>query len=116
MSEAKGVLTEEEVKMLRQEYLNQGHPVELYNKYFSDRISSLQAFLNIWCGKRYHYIMPEVFELRTDKHTKLNTQKAHEIKELINKKELTYREIGELYNVSRSAIVDIQRGKIWKDA
>lgn len=116
MSKAKGVLTEEEIRMLRQEYLNHGHPVELYNKYFSDKISSLQAFLNIWCGKRYGYIMPEVFELRTDKHTKLDKQKAHEIKELISKKELTYREIGELYGVSRSTIADIQKGKTWKDA
>jgi len=116
MSQAKAKLTREEVEFLRQEYLNGGHPVELYNKYFSDKVSSVQAFLNIWCGKRYAYIMPEVFELRANKHTKLNKEKAHEIKELLNKKELTYREIAILYNVSRSTIVDIQRGKTWKDA
>lgn len=116
MSKAKGVLTEDEVRMLRLEYLNGGHPVELYKKYFSDRIASLQAFLNIWCGKRYSYIMPEVFELREDKHTKLNKEKAHEIKELIKEGKLTYREIGELYGVSRSTINDIRQQKIWKDA
>lgn len=116
MSEAKGVLTEDEVKMLRREYLNNGHPVELYKKYFSNRINSIQAFLNIWCGKRYSYIMPEVFQLRPNKHTKLNEKKAHEIKELIAKKELTYQEIADLYNVSRSTIVDIQQGKTWKNA
>ena len=116
MSKAKGALTEEEVIMLRKEYLNNGSPVALYNTYFSDKISSLQGFMNIWCGKRYSYIMPEVFEQRTNKHTKLTKEKAHEIKQLIEEKQLTYREIGELYNVSRSTIVDIQRGKIWKDA
>lgn len=116
MSEAKGALTEEEVKMLRLEYLNNGCPTELYKKYFSNKISSFQAFLNIWCGKRYTYIMPEVFELRKNKHTKLNKEKAHEIKELIKQGNLTYREIGELYGVSRSTIQDIQQGKTWKDA
>ncbi len=116
MSFAKGVLSEDEVIFLRKEYLNNGHPVELYNKYFSDRFNSFQAFMNIWCGKRYSYIMPEVFELRKNKHTKLNKEKAHEIKELIREGKMTYREIGELYGVSRSTIQDIQRKKIWKDA
>lgn len=116
MSMAKAVLTEEEVIMLRKEYLNNGHPVELYNKYFTDRISSLQAFMNIWCGKRYAHIMPEVFEQRKNKHTKLNAQKAHEIKNLIKEKELTYQEIGDIYGVSRYTIADIAYGKIWKNA
>ena len=91
MSIAKGALTEDEVKMLRKEYLNNGHPVELYDTYFSDRLGSFQAFMNIWCGKRYSYIMPEVFEQRKNKHTKLTAEKAHEIKKLIAKKELTYQ-------------------------
>lgn len=72
--------------------------------------------MNIWCGKRYSYIMPEVFELRKNKHTKLNKEKAGEIKKLIKEKILTYKEIADIYNVSRSTIVDIQQGKTWKDA
>ncbi len=116
ISRARGELTDEEVQMLRQEYLNNGSPVELYNKYFSERIGSLQAFMNIWCGKRYKHIMPEVFEQRIQKHTKLTQDKAREIKQLIKEKHLTYREIGDLYKVSRSTIVDIERGKTWKNA
>lgn len=40
MSEAKGVLTFEEVKMLRQEYLNNSSPVQIYNNYFLNKLSS----------------------------------------------------------------------------
>lgn len=42
-----------------------------------------------------------------------NKQKG---KELIKEGKLTYREIGELYGVSRSTINDIRQQKIWKDA
>ena len=72
--------------------------------------------MNIWCGKRYGYIMPEVFEQRTQKHTKLTQEKAHEIKQLIKEEQFTYREIGKMYGVSRSTVVDIAREKTWKNA
>ena len=116
MSKAKGKLTEEEVIMLRKAYLNNGHPVTLYNEFFSKRIGSLQAFMNIWCGKRYKHIMPEVFEQRKNKHTKINKDIAHQIKELSKDKTLTRRAIAEMFNVSVSTIADIRAGKTWKDA
>ena len=116
LSFAKGVLTEEEVIKLRELFLLKASPTEIYNQYYSDRITSLQAFMNIWCGKRYSCIMPEVFEGQVGRHTKLTKEKAHQIKELIAEKKLTYREIGEKFGVSRSTIVDIQKGRTWKDA
>jgi len=46
---------------------------------------------------------------------KLNEEQVYEILKLLSKNKYTYKEIGDIYNVSKSAISNISRGKNWKE-
>ena len=105
-------LTEEEVIELRKAYQNKKSPVEIYNKKYKDRLH-YNSFLNIWVGKRYGLIMPEVFQ--TGRHTKLTAdivKKIRKDKETLN---LSYQKLADKYGISKSTIADIINYRTWKN-
>ena len=111
MMKAHANLTEDEVVELRIAYKEKESPSVIYNNKYKDRMH-FQSFLNIWTGKRYASIMPEVFTDR-GRHTKLNEEKVKQIKMEIAEGK-SYRKIAENFNVSPSTIADIAHGRTWK--
>ena len=111
MMKAHANLTEDEVVELRIAYKEKESPSVIYNNKYKDRMH-FQSFLNIWTGKRYASIMPEVFVDR-GRHTKLNEEKVKQIKMEIAEGK-SYRKIAENFNISPSTIADIAHGRTWK--
>lgn len=111
MMKAHANLTEDEVIELRIAYKEKESPSVIYNNKYKDRMH-FQSFLNIWTGKRYASIMPEVFADR-GRHTKLNEEKVKQIKTEIAEGK-SYRKIAENFNISPSTIADIAHGRTWK--
>ena len=111
MMKAHANLTEDEVIELRIAYKEKESPSVIYNNKYKDRMH-FQSFLNIWTGKRYTSIMPEVFVDR-GRHTKLNEEKVKQIKMEIAEGK-SYRKIAENFNISPSTIADIAHGRTWK--
>lgn len=105
-------LTEDEVKELRIAYKNKKSPTEIYNEKYKDRLH-YNSFLNIWSGRRYSLIMPEVFE--KGRHTKLTAEIVSNIKADRQNLKLTYQDLANKYNISKSTIADIMNGRTWKD-
>lgn len=83
----RGELTKEEIIELRIAYKNHESPMKIYNEKYKDRLHK-NAFLNIWSGRRYVNIMPEVIE--TGRHTKLNEDIVREVRRLRERENLTY--------------------------
>lgn len=108
-----GLLTEEEVIELRIAYQNKESPKKIYEEKFKNKITNFNSFLNIWDGKRYATVMPEVFE--KGRHTKLNADKVHLIKQDKKQLNLSYQALAEKYEVSKSTISDIINGRTWKN-
>ena len=105
-------LTEEEVIELRKAYKAKKSPTEIYNKKYKDRLH-YNSFLNIWSGRRYRLIMPEVFE--KGRHTKLNADLVKTIRKDKEKNNLSYQKLADKYGISKSTIADIITRKTWKD-
>lgn len=105
-------LTEEEVIELRKAYQNKKSPTEIYNQKYKERLH-YNSFLNIWTGKRYGLIMPEVFE--KGRHTKLNAEIVKKIREDREKNKLSYTKLAEKYHISKSTIADIITKRTWKN-
>lgn len=105
-------LTEEEVIELRKAYLNKESPTEIYKKKYVNRLH-YNSFLNIWAGKRYGLIMPEVFQ--KGRHTKLTANIVKQIREDREKTNLSYDKLAEKYGVSKGTIADIINKRTWKN-
>lgn len=105
-------LTEEEVKELRIAYKNKQSPKKIYDAKYKDRLH-YNSFLNIWDGKRYATVMPEVFE--KGRHTRLTKEKVQLIRKIRNEQHLTYVEIAKQFNVSKGTIADICNNRTWKN-
>lgn len=105
-------LTEEEVIELRKAYQQKESPTKIYNKKYKDRLQ-YSSFLNIWSGRRYALIMPEVFE--KGRHTKLTAEIVHKIKQEYKISKMSYQKLADKYNVSKSTIADILSGRTWKN-
>ena len=56
---AQAKLTEEEIIELRYAYANNESPSKIYNEKYKDRLH-YNSFLNIWSGRRYGNILPEL--------------------------------------------------------
>lgn len=104
-------LSESEVIELRKAYQRGESPSIIYNTYYKDRLH-YNSFLNIWCGKRYGRIMPEVFANKS--HTKLNDEIVHNIKLDRKTLNLSYTKLAEKYNISKSTVADIISERTWK--
>lgn len=105
-------LTEEEVIELRKAYRDKKSPTEIYNKKYKNRLH-YNSFLNIWVGKRYSLIMPEVFQ--SGRHTKLTAETVKEIRKDREQTNLSYDKLAEKYEVSKGTIADIIKRRTWKD-
>lgn len=105
-------LTEKEVIELRLAYKNKKSPTQIYNEKYADKLH-YNSFLNIWTGKRYGLIMPEVFN--TGRHTKLTAEIVRKIREDRQKLNLSYYKLAQKYNVSKGTIADIIKQRTWKN-
>lgn len=105
------VLSEEEVIELRKAYANNESPSKIYREKYADKMH-YNSFLNIWSGRKYKYIMPEV--LKVGRHTKLTAEKVRDIKIKYKSGKYTYDELASMYDVSKSTIADIMHERSWK--
>ena len=111
LSLIKGCLTEEEIIYLRKAYRDHKSPSKIYKEKYEGQMN-YYSFLNIWTGSRYKHIMPEVFEKRS--HTKLTYEIAQAIRKEYNEGGISYKKLGEKYNVSASTVADIIHQRSWK--
>lgn len=105
-------LTEEEVIKLRIAYQNKKSPTEIYEKEYKNRLH-YNSFLNIWSGRRYSLIMPEVFQ--TGHHTKLTNEIVKQIRQDRKNNNLSYDKLAQKYGVSKGTIADIIKQRTWKN-
>lgn len=105
-------LTEEEIIDLRKAYANKESPKKIYDEKYKDRLH-YNAFLNIWAGRRYKNIMPELIE--NGRHTKLNQEIADEIRKTYKEEKISYQKIAERFNISKATVADIIKGRTWKN-
>lgn len=110
---AKGYLTEQEVIELRIAYQNKESPTKIYKEKYQNKLH-YNSFLNIWTGKRYSSIMPEVFKDK-GRHTKLTAEIVHQIKKDRLDNNLSYQKLADKYGVSKATIAGIFQGRTWKD-
>lgn len=108
-----GLLTEDEVIELRKAYANHESPTQIYNDKYQG-VLHYNSFLNIWTGKRYSTVMPEVFKDK-GRHTKLNEEIVHNIKQDRKQYNLSYQKLADKYNVSKATIAGIFQGRTWKN-
>lgn len=109
---AQAKLTEEEVIELRKAYQRKESPTKIYKEKYED-IMHYNSFLNIWSGRRYALIMPEVFE--KGRHTKLNAETVKLIRKDREETNLSYGKLVEKYGISKGTIADIINKRTWKD-
>ena len=105
-------LNEQEIIELRKAYANKESPTKIYNEKYKDRIH-YNSFLNIWSGRRYSLIMPEVFE--KGRHTKLTQEIVKKIREDREKTNLSYTKLAQKYNISKSTVADVITKRTWKN-
>ena len=109
---AQAKLTEEEVIELRKAYQRKESPTKIYKEKY-ENIMHYNSFLNIWSGRRYALIMPEVFE--KGRHTKLNAETVKLIRKDREETNLSYDKLAERYGISKGTIADIIKKRTWKD-
>ena len=109
---AQAKLTEEEVIELRKAYQRKESPTKIYKEKY-ENIMHYNSFLNIWSGRRYALIMPEVFE--KGRHTKLNAETVKLIRKDREETNLSYDKLAEKYGISKGTIADIIKKRTWKD-
>lgn len=112
LMQAQAVLSEDEIIELRIAYQNHESPTKIYKEKYADKMH-YNSFLNIWSGKKYKYIMPEV--IQNGRHTKLTEEKVREIKIKRKEEGTSYAKLAEEFNVSKSTIADIFKGRTWKN-
>ena len=105
-------LTEEEVIELRIAYKNNESPKKIYEMKYKDRLH-YQSFMNIWTGKRYGLIMPEIFEEK--RHTKLTEEIVKQIREDRKNTGMSYEKLANKYNISKATISDVINFRTWKN-
>lgn len=105
-------LTEEEVIRLRKAYQAKESPTEIYNNEYADKMH-YNSFLNIWSGRRYALIMPEVFE--NGRHTKLNAEIVKNIRQDRENEKLSYDKLAVKYGISKGTVADIIKRRTWKN-
>lgn len=108
-----GELTEEEVIELRLAYKNHESPTQIYEEKYKNRFHK-NAFMNIWTGKRYSLIMPEVFEDK-GRHTKLTKEVVQAIRKDREDNNLSFEKLSKKYDISKSTIADVVNRRTWKD-
>lgn len=108
---AQAKLTEEEIIELRKAYMNKESPKKIYDEKYKNRLH-YNSFLNIWSGRRYQNIMPEVLE--KGRHTKMTQEKADEIRKIYSEEKISYQKLADRFNISKSTVADIIHNRTWK--
>lgn len=112
LMEAHASLTKEEVVELRMAYKNNESPKKIYDEKYKDRLH-YNSFLNIWSGRRYSSIMPEV--IQNGRHTKLTADIVKQIRKDKENLNLSYQQLATKYNISKSTVSDIVKKRTWKN-
>lgn len=105
-------LSEEEIIELRKAYANNESPSKIYEEKYKDRLH-YNSFLNIWSGKRYGNILPEL--LQNGRHTKMTQEKANEIRKIYQEEKISYQKIADKFGISKSTVADIISNRTWKN-
>lgn len=109
---AQAKLSEDEVIILRLAYANKESPRAIYDEFYKDKLH-YNSFLNIWSGRRYKNIMPEVIE--NGRHTKLNEDIVREIRLEYKNTKTSYQKLADKYNIPKATIADIIKERTWKN-
>ena len=109
---AQAKLSEDEVIILRLAYANKESPRAIYDEFYKDKLH-YNSFLNIWSGRRYKNIMPEVIE--NGRHTKLNEDIVREIRLEYKNTKTSYQKIADKYNIPKPTVADIIKERTWKN-
>ena len=72
-------LTKEDVIFCRKEYLKGSRSKEIYEKYYKDKIA-YSGFQNMWHGRSWKKIMPEVFEHNPHQRQKITEEDIYDIR------------------------------------
>lgn len=107
----KGELSPDEVVELRIAYGNKESPSQIYKEKYADRMT-YNAFLNIWGGRRYCSVMPEMIE--KGRRIVMSQEKADQVREDYKNEKISYSALAERYGCSKSTISDILKNRIWK--
>jgi len=107
-----GELTEAEVIELREAYARKDSPSKIYNEKYKNRLN-YSSFLNIWSGRRYKMIKPELMD--KGRHTKMSKNLANEIREKYKQGNYSYQSLSEEYKCSKGTIADIIKNRTWKN-
>lgn len=105
-------LTEEEIIAIRKAYANHESPTQYYNDHYLGKMH-FNSFLNIWIGRKYKTIMPEVIE--NGRHNKLTQELANKIREEYIKGNETYQTLADKYKIGKCTVRDVIKGKTWKN-
>lgn len=112
LSNSHASLSEEEIIYLRKAYLNKESPSKIYNAIYKEKMH-YNSFLNIWSGRRYKHIMPEVFNNRS--HIKATSEMVIAIRKDRKELNLSYDKLAEKYKISKSTVADIVKFRTWKN-
>ena len=109
-------LTKEEVISLRIAYKERKSPTQIFKEKYEGRIE-WQSFLNIWTGKRYATVMPEVFETEegSGRKTKLTVEIVKAIREEREKTGKSYDKLAKQFGVSKATVADLIKRRTWKN-
>lgn len=113
---AHAALTEEEVIFLRKAYQEQQSPTKIFKEKYEGKMH-WQSFLNIWVGKRYATVMPEVFEGNkgTGRKTKLTADIVRAIRKEREETGKSYEKLAEQFQISKATVADLIKRRTWKD-
>lgn len=103
-------LTEEEIIAIRKAYANYESPTQYYNDHYQGQMH-FNSFLNIWTGRKYKTVMPEVIEI--GRHDKLTQELANKIREEYIKGNETYQTLADKYEIGKCTVRDVIKGKTW---
>ena len=126
----RAVLTEEDVYFIRNSYASQKPKIEIYRKYFQNKIS-FSGFDAVWNGRNWKHIMPEIYtEEEKQKHihrslkgrvnvgqnnskSKLTDEQVKNIIYLLEHSKKSQTQIAKDFGVSYNTINGINRCLNW---
>ena len=126
----RAIVTEEDVRFIRQQYANGASKIEVYRTYFSNLLT-YNGFAAIWQGKKWTHIMPEVFtkenkerhihrELagkvnigQNNPRSKLTNEQVCDIIKLLEEGKESQTNIAKKFNVNYNTINTINCCKSW---
>lgn len=108
-------LTVEDVKKCRQWYKEGKRSKEIWEEYFQ-HIVKFSTFQNMWHGRTWKYVMPEVFENNPHPRRKYTIEEIQQVKKLF-KEGKTCAEVYKMFNgyFSKTLLNDVRNNKQYKD-